>query len=184
MEIYERKQALRKDMALQKKKYSKSTLCELSDAIMSHLEQCELFQNASCIALYHALPGEVQTAAFIDKWYQKKRLLLPLVDGDDLRMFQYDGPESVQTGAFGILEPKADGTEVKPEAIDLMIVPGVAFDRNHNRMGRGRGFYDRLLSSVTSPKIGLCYEFQMVPEIPTEPFDIKMDYIVTEKGLI
>lgn len=171
-------------MALQKKKYSKSALCELSDAIMSHLEQCELFQNASCIALYHALPGEVQTAAFIDKWYQKKRLLLPLVDGDDLRMFQYEGPESVETGAFGILEPKADGTEVKPEAIDLMIVPGVAFDRNHNRMGRGRGFYDRLLSSVTSPKIGLCYEFQMVPEIPTEPFDIKMDYIVTEKGLI
>ncbi len=151
---------------------------------MSHLEQCKLFQKASCIALYHALPGEVQTAAFIDKWYQKKRLLLPLVDGDDLRMFQYDGPESVQTGAFGILEPKADGTEVKPEAIDLMIVPGVAFDRNHNRMGRGRGFYDRLLSSVTSPKIGLCYEFQMVPEIPTEPFDIKMDYIVTEKGLV
>lgn len=171
-------------MALQKKKYSKITLCELSDAIMSHLEQCELFQKASCIALYHALPGEVQTAAFIDKWYQKKRLLLPLVDGDDLRMFLYDGPESVQTGAFGILEPKADGTEVMPEAIDLMIVPGVAFDRNHNRMGRGRGFYDRLLSSVTSPKIGLCYEFQMVPEIPTEPFDIKMDYIVTEKGLI
>ena len=64
-----------------KKEYSRITLCELSDKIMDRLEQTELFQAASCIALYHAIPGEVQTAGFIEKWYQKKKLLLPLIVG-------------------------------------------------------------------------------------------------------
>lgn len=81
-------------------------MCELSDKIMNHLEQTELFQAASCIALYHAIAGEVQTAGFIEKWYQKKKLLLPLIVGDDLRLLLYEGPESLKPGPFGILEPK------------------------------------------------------------------------------
>ena len=59
---------------------------------MDRLEQTELFQAASCIALYHAIPGEVQTAGFIEKWYRKKKLLLPLIVGDDLRLLLYEGP--------------------------------------------------------------------------------------------
>ena len=108
---------------------------------MNHLEQTELFQAASCIALYHAIAGEVQTAGFIEKWYQKKKLLLPLIVGDDLRLLLYEGPESLKPGPFGILEPKADGIEVPKNEIDLIIVPGVAFDKDKNRMGRGRGFH-------------------------------------------
>ena len=84
---------------------------------MDRLEQTELFQAASCIALYHAIPGEVQTAGFIEKWYQKKKLLLPLIVGDDLRLLLYEGPESLKPGPFGILEPKADGIEVPKNEI-------------------------------------------------------------------
>lgn len=172
-------------MAARKREYSKTILSERSQTILSHLEELPLFRAASCIALYHALPGEVQTAPFIDKWHTKKRLVLPLVDGNDLRLFLYQGPDSVQPGAFGILEPKADGgTEIRPEEIDLMIVPGVAFDRNLHRMGRGKGFYDRLLSTTTAPKVGLCFSFQLLPEIPVEPFDIPMDHLVTEAGFL
>ena len=72
---------------------------------MDRLEQTELFQAASCIALYHAIPGEVQTAGFIEKWYQKKKLLLPLIVGDDLRVLLYEVPESLKPGPFGILGP-------------------------------------------------------------------------------
>ena len=75
---------------------------------MDRLEQTELFQAASCIALYHAIAGEVQTAGFIEKWYQKKKLLLPLIVGDDLRLLLYEGPESLKPGPFGILEPKVE----------------------------------------------------------------------------
>ena len=107
---------------------------------MDRLEQTELFQAASCIALYHAIPGEVQTAGFIEKWNRKKKLLLPLIVGDDLRLLLYEGPESLKPGPFGILEPKADGIEVPKNEIDLIIVPGVAFDKHKNPLGRGRGF--------------------------------------------
>ena len=74
---------------------------------------------------------------------------------------------------------------VKPESeIDLIIVPGVAFDRQHNRLGRGKGFYDRLLSTLDVPKIGICYDFQLKDQIPAEPFDRKMDLIITEKEIL
>lgn len=110
----------------------------------------------------------------------KKKLLLPLIVGDDLRLLLYEGPESLKPGPFGILEPKADGIEVPKNEIDLIIVPGVAFDKDKNRMGRGRGFYDRLLSTLNAPKVGICFGFQLIPQVPVEPFDKKMDYVITE----
>lgn len=165
-------------MALQKKKYSKTTLSDLSAGIMSRLEQTEMFRAASCVALYHALPGEVQTAEFIEKWYRKKQLLLPVVQGDDLELRLYTGSKAVKAGPFGILEP-AEKSPVE-HTIDLMIVPGVAFDRQKNRLGRGKGYYDRLLTSVTAPKLGICFSFQLFDRIPVEPFDQKMDLILTE----
>ena len=105
---------------------------------------------------------------------------MPLIVGDDLRLLPYEGPESLKPGPFGILEPKVDGIEVPKNEIDLIIVPGVAFDKDKNRMGRGRGFYDRLLSTLNAPKVGICFGFQMIPQVPVEPLDKKMDYVITE----
>lgn len=151
---------------------------------MKRLEENNLFQQASCVALYHAIPGEVQTALFIEKWYKEKTLLLPVIEGNDLRLVPYAGPNSLKAGIFGILEP-TDETQMIPEnQIDLIIVPGVAFDRAHNRLGRGKGYYDRLLSGLSAPKIGICYDFQLIDVVPTEPFDRKMDLIITEKEII
>lgn len=168
-------------MASLKRSYTKTTLLDLSAKIMDQLEETDLFQQASCIALYHAIPGEVQTAGLIEKWYRKKRLLLPLIKGNDLQLLLYAGKESLKTGVFGILEPSEDCEAVPESEIDLIIVPGVAFDRQHNRLGRGKGFYDRLLSTLDVPKIGICYDFQLKDQIPAEPFDRKMDLIITEK---
>ena len=79
-------------------------------------------------------------------------------------------------GGGGIMLPENE--------IDLIIVPGVAFDRQRNRLGRGKGFYDRLLSTLNVPKIGISYDFQLKDQIPVEPFDRKMDLIITEKEII
>ena len=184
MEIYKAKQALRKDMASRKKEYSTTTLCSFSDKIMEHLEQTQVFHDASCLAIYHAIPGEVQTASFIEKWYTKKKILLPVIDGDDLRLLPYSGNDSLKPGIFGILEPNPDSPTTAEEEIDLIVVPGVAFDRKRNRMGRGKGYYDRLLANLQAPKVGICFGFQLLPSIPTEPFDKKMDSIITEEGVI
>ena len=113
--------------------------------------------------------------------HKEKRLLLPCVDGDDLRLRQYTGPECMQAGEqFGIGEPTGpEFTDL--ESIDMIIVPGVAFDREGNRMGRGRGFYDRLLSTTPHAfKVGVAFGFQMVELVPTEPFDIKMNKVIHE----
>jgi 5-formyltetrahydrofolate cyclo-ligase len=151
---------------------------------MQRLEETLLFRQASCIALYHAIPGEVQTAEFIEKWYREKKLLLPVIEGNDLRLLVYTGKDSVKAGIFGILEPTEKAQTVPEEEIDLIIVPGVAFDRQHNRLGRGKGYYDRLLSTLKAPKIGICYNFQLQDTIPVEPFDKKMDMVITEKETI
>ena len=154
-------------------------MCELSDKIMNHLEQTELFQAASCIALYHAIAGEVQTAGFIEKWYQKKKLLLPLIVGDDLRLLLYEGPESLKPGPFGILEPKADGIEVPKNEIDLIIVPGVAFVKTRTAWDE-EGILRPPSFHAQRSQGWHMLGFQMIPQVPVEPLDKKMDYVITE----
>lgn len=183
--MHEEKQQLRHEIARQKKLYSPEQLQGWSDQLMSLLEQTELFRQAHAVACYHALPGEVQTAAFLERWYRKKRMALPVVQGNDLLLLPYTGPDSVKKGAFGIIEPIVTPQSVSIEKeIDLIIVPGVAFDRRLNRMGRGRGFYDRLLSTLSVPKIGIGYSFQLRDQIPVEDFDKKMDLVITEREII
>jgi 5-formyltetrahydrofolate cyclo-ligase len=128
--------------------------------------------------MYYSLKDEVQTDAFIEKWYQQKNILLPVVQGEDLILRQYTGKESLQTGAYHIEEPVGEVFS-SYQKIDAVIVPGVAFDKKGNRLGRGKGYYDRLLPQLKATKIGICFPFQLVEEVPTEPFDIKMDKIIT-----
>ena len=111
----------------------------------------------------------------------EKTLLLPCVQGDDLVLRRYMGPECMVSGEqFGIGEPTGpEWTDLG--AVELIVVPGVAFDSEGNRMGRGRGFYDRLLKSTPrAAKVGVAYDFQMLDHIATEPHDVRMDRVITE----
>ena len=171
-------------MASLKSTYTKTTLQTWSANICLLLEKHRLFQQASCVALYYALPGEVETASLLEKWYQQKKLALPLVKGNDLQFQQYLGKDALQKGAFHIWEPNETCPIVGLQEIELIIVPGVAFDRSRNRLGRGKGFYDRILTQLEIPKIGICFDFQLKEHIPTEAFDEKMDVILTETTAI
>ncbi|MBR4229632.1 MAG: 5-formyltetrahydrofolate cyclo-ligase [Bacteroidales bacterium] len=152
-----------------------------SENILRHLEQSPLFKTSRVVLMYWSMADEVQTHKFVNRWYQDKIVLLPCVDGNNLRLRQYSGPECMVSGPqFGIGEPTGqEWTDM--EAIDLIVVPGVAFDRKNNRMGRGRGFYDRLLKSTPkATKFGVAYDFQIFDEIPVEPHDVPMDFVVSE----
>jgi len=153
-----------------------------SETVMAQVEQLEVFQRARTVLMYWSMDDEVQTHRFVERWYRDKVVLLPCVDGDDLRLRQYTGPECLVAGEqFGIGEPTGPEWTALDE-VELIVVPGVAFDRTGNRMGRGRGFYDRLLKSTPNAvKIGVAYEFQMLEEIPVEPHDVKMDIVISEK---
>ncbi len=183
-ELHASKQRIRRHIALLKRSCGETTLLAHSKAIQKRLEETDVFHGASCVALYNAIAGEVQTMGLLERWYEKKQLLLPRVVGEDLSFSPYKGVEALKVGAFGIMEPDDLEAEVAAKDIDLVIVPGVAFDRGLNRLGRGGGYYDRWLSSLDVPTIGLCFNFQLMDAIPTEAFDKKMDMIITEKEII
>ena len=156
-------------MALLKTRHGLTTTHQSQSAeILAALEAHPAFRAAHIVLLYYSLKDEVNTHEFVRKWSREKRILLPVVVGDDLELRIYTGPEDLATGSYGI-----------EEAIDFVAVPGVAFDHAGNRLGRGKGYYDRLLPRLTAFKAGICFPFQLVEEVPAEPFDIRMDTIIT-----
>lgn len=154
--------------------------------IMSCLEGLAQFADASCILAYMALPGEVQTKEYIERWRAAgKRMVLPKVRGEILELLEYD-PEKLVPGYRGILEPSDDAHRVEPSEIGLAVVPGVAFsfqkgpdgEDRYYRMGRGGGFYDRLLPLLDCPLVGVCYPFRFVDSLPLDGWDIPLDLVI------
>jgi len=150
--------------------------------VFDRLENTAAFQLAERILMYHSLPDELSTRRFLDKWQSRKKFYLPRVNGVNLEILPYD-QSHLELGAFHIEEPTGDDL-ISPDEIELIVVPGVAYDRKGNRLGRGKGFYDRLLSSTKATKIGVGYEFQIMDEIPSEPHDVKMDMIISQQTVI
>lgn len=108
-----------------------------------------------------------------------KRIILPVVTGDELELRVYTGPQDLAIGSYGIAEPTgAPFTDY--ETIDLAVIPGVAFDRYGHRLGRGKGYYDRLLPQIPASKVGICFPFQLIEEVPAEAFDFRMDTIIAQ----
>lgn len=171
------KSALRKEIRSRKKSYSQEQLLEKSESILRKLELHPLFQQANRVMLYASLPDEVQTLAFIEKWQKTKTVILPTVVGDDIIPVQSSADAAMQEGDFHILEPQ--NTPYTGD-FDLIVVPGMAFDRQGSRLGRGKGFYDRFLAKhPKTPTIGLCFDFQVVEYIPKEPHDIIIGEVIS-----
>lgn len=177
------KKKLRKQIAQEKSRHAPTELAAASIALLDKLEQHPRFIAARTVLLYYSLGDEVQTHGFVEKWYHQKKILLPVVKGDILELRVYTGKQSMKAGAYHIEEPTGEAFTDYAQ-IDFTIVPGVSFDRNGNRLGRGKGYYDRLLPQLHSYNVGICFDFQVSDEIPTEPFDKPMDEVWTEKGKI
>ena len=177
----EKKKELRRTIAQTKQQHTAAALSALSSQLLSQLEESAAFIQAHTILLYYSLPDEVRTHEFVDKWCNRKNILLPVVVGNDLQLRQYKGKDTLQIGAYHIMEPIGPRwTDL--HAIELSIIPGVGFDREKHRLGRGKGYYDRFLPHLSSYNIGICFSFQFQEHIPYEEFDISMDEVWTEKG--
>lgn len=147
--------------------------------ILAALEAHPAFRAANTVLLYHSLDDEVDTHAFIRKWSSSKQILLPVVIGDELELRIYTGAEDMEISHYGIEEPVGEAF-TDYDSIDFIAVPGVAFDQKGNRLGRGKGYYDRLLPHIPSAyKAGICFPFQLVEEVPAESYDVRMDIIIT-----
>lgn len=179
-EIVRSKKALRREIKELKKKLSEDQRKVKSEAVMKKLEDHSGFLNAGTVFIFWSMDDEVDTREFILKWSERKRFILPAVNGDELYLKEFTGMQKLVSGdIYSIPEP-----EGKPftdfEAIRFAVIPGVAFDRDYNRMGRGKAYYDKILHKIKGKAelVGICYDFQIVDKVPTEPHDIKMDGVI------
>lgn len=150
--------------------------------VFSRLEDLNIFQSAKNILIYYSLPDELPTVQIIEQWCDKKKLYLPRVAGDDLEILPYHR-ECLNVGSYDIEEPTGADI-VSIDVIDLVIVPAVAFDRRGYRLGRGKGYYDRLLSCAKVIKVGVGYDFQLMESVPVESHDVPMDIVITPSELL
>ena len=172
------KSELRQEIQQRKRVFCQQQLAGNSLAVIQRLYP--LLDKASTVLLCYPLPDEVDTSSLIDRLQNEgKRVLLPRVTGSTtMELRQYNGKDELQRGAFGILEPTGP-LFTDYDAIDIAVIPGVAFDAEGHRLGRGRGYYDRLLADKPYIyKIGVCFDFQKVPVVPSAPHDIRMDIVV------
>ena len=142
----------------------------------------DIWQNTKTALLYWALKDETDVGELIDDLYARGGMvLLPTCVGDDLVLRIYEGKEKMAIGAFDIAEPTGQVFEEKDYGkIDLVIVPGMAFDHKGGRLGRGRGFYDRLLKKLPNcHKMGVCWSVQMMDEVAMEKEEVRMEKVIS-----
>lgn len=171
------KNEIRRKIRSMKQMLLETEKIEAAEQAFARLEQTAAFMMANHILMYHSLPDELSTHSFLKKWADRKRFYLPRVNGVNLEILPYE-ESRLELGAFHIEEPTGNET-VNADDIELIVVPAVAYDRRGNRLGRGKGFYDRLLGETKATKIGIAYEFQIIDEVPVEPHDVPMDIVIS-----
>jgi len=183
------KEALRQKMLNRRRNSPKSTILKKSHKIKKRLFKLKEFNQAHTVLFYISYNNEVFTHDMIKESIKKdKCVIVPVSDKEnrklilsELKNWDYLNPSS-----YGILEPRKEHIkEASLNMIDIIIIPGVAFDERGYRIGHGKGYYDRLLiNSKKAIHIGLAFEFQLINYLPTETHDIKVDKIITEKRTI
>jgi len=149
-----------------------------SDSVMTRLEQIPVWQRANHILTYWSLPDELDTHLAVHRWLEQgKTVYLPRVKGDDLDIVRYDGTNLDDHNRFHIGEPMGEAVDVA--LLQLIVVPAVAFDQQRNRLGRGKGYYDRLLAQCSCVTLGVGYDCQLVDHLPTEAHDQPLDAVLT-----
>lgn len=147
--------------------------------------------DARAVLVYMSVRDEVMTTELVARLLAaNKRTIVPYCVGDELRLFLLSSLGELEQGTFGILEPRESlrslqEKRIEPQELDLLAVPGVAFDRSGGRVGHGRGYFDRLLQQVRPAafSIGLAFECQVFEEVPMDAHDVPLDGIVTEEAV-
>jgi len=151
----------------------------------NQLLKLSAFKEANSIALYAAYQNEVPTDAIFE-WCRasQKKLCFPTIQSNRLLFYRVHQLSELRPTLWGFGAPNTLGSKsISLDEIDLMIIPGIAFDcKLGTRLGRGKGFYDQTLSHFSGIRIGLCYEFQLVESLPYETWDQPMNYVVTERN--
>ncbi len=180
-----REQARKNRIAQKDKEAVSKTICAAFMALPA-------YQSAKTVMWYVDAGSEVRTRHTLpEALTHAKRVVVPycIVETNELELFHLEDMSELVEGAYKILEPRDDlrkvpGKILQPEELDLVMVPGTAFDARGGRMGQGKGYYDRLLARAgkDAPLVALAFECQMFPAIPVDAHDVYMDLVITETG--
>ena len=156
----------------------------IDNKIFNELINTDLYKRSINIFIYISFSNEINTRSIIEKAFKdKKNVFIPKVYKDDklMKAIKLNSIDELKKNSMGILEPIDDSNYIEKENIDLIVVPGVVFDKECNRIGYGGGYYDRYLKDIKSKKnkIALAYDLHIVDKIESEVHDIKVDYIIT-----
>lgn len=159
----------------------------LDDLIVNNLLHSDLFINADSVFCYVSLPSEISTDSIINTALNfGKTVAVPYcVDNcGTMEFYQINSLDDLVSGSFNIREPDISTCKAYKDYDNaICIVPAICFDKKGNRIGYGKGYYDRFLRKFTSATIGLCYNEFIIDKIPADNFDMQVDYIITEKGI-
>lgn len=188
MDKHKKKETLRQKLLEQRAAISEPEFYGASADIIEELKEQREYQNAETVHCYVSMNGrrEVATRELIKEMIARGvHVIVPVTNFENgtLTHIRLTSFSDLQKNKWGVLEPKV-GREVSPEILDLVIVPMVGGDENCNRIGYGKGFYDRFLKQVNCAKIGLSFEITITDKVPTEEFDIPLDKIITEKRIL
>ncbi len=172
------KDTVRREMKHLKDQLSEEDKIRQAGIVWQKIEAMERFVQAGTVLMYWSMPDELPTHDFILCWCTKKTIVLPVVDGDRLRLKLFEGKEYLRRNAtMNLYEPQGDDYPT-PSEIDMVIVPGMAFDRHNHRLGRGKGYYDKLLPRLRAYRVGVGFDFQLLDNIPFDEHDALMDEVV------
>jgi len=191
MVLEREKQEVRQKLLERLLSLTKNEIKRRSKNVENKLSELPLYKKAKVIMVYYPLCGEVDILSKVRRDLGNKRFCFPVMDleAKNLRIFEIANlDEDFCVGAWGVMQPDTEkAKEVDIKEIDVVIVPGLAFDRQRNRLGRGAGFYDRFLQNITPPtkKIGIAFEFQIMENLPTNlSWDQKVDTVVSENFIV
>jgi len=174
-----RKDELRQQIRQMKRQFTPQQLEELSFPIIARLKS--RLTDVHTILAYYSLPDEVNTHQLLDDFVAEgKIVLLPkVVDNETMEIRHYTGRQDLHEGVLHLMEPTGEPFTAYDE-IEVVLVPGMAFDAQGHRLGRGKGYYDRFFTLHPSrfTTIGVCFDFQKVPEVPTDDYDIPVDEVI------
>lgn len=152
------------------------------EKVFRKIESSNEFIKAKTILLYWSMPDELPTHDFIKKWSNSKAIFLPVVKGRHMTIRPFTREDGLTKSNWNLMEPMTGEDYLK--IVDLVIVPGVAFDRKKRRLGRGKGYYDKYFTNKKIKKWGLCYDFQLYDTIPAASFDVAMNKVFTPSEII
>ena len=175
-----------KDLTLRKRNsLSNDEILEKSDLIRKNLFNLQEYKKSETAMFFVSFGSEVNTHEMVKESLKTKTIVVPKVMHNEIEpSVIIDFDNLVPSGKFGILEP-IEAMKIAYKNIDIVLAPGIAFDKEGHRIGYGFGYYDKFLSKVPKAvKIGLCFDFQVVEKVPKEEHDVPVDLIVTEKRVM